>query len=93
MGVRLAMGAPGGRLVWLILRKGVAQLAIGLALGLSLAALTAGPLEIILYQVQARDPLVFGGVAATLVLVGFAASFVPARRVARVDPLEALSPE
>jgi ABC-type antimicrobial peptide transport system permease subunit len=79
--------------VWLVLRKGVVQLAIGLAIGLALAALAAGPLQIILYQVQARDPVVFGGVAATLALVGFAASFIPARRVARVNPVVALNAE
>ena len=45
------------------------------------------------YQVQARDPVVFGGVAATLALVGFAAAFIPARRVARVDPVVALNAE
>jgi putative ABC transport system permease protein len=93
MGVRLALGAPGGRLVWLVLRKSVGQLAIGLVIGLALAALAAGPLQIILYQVEARDPVVFGGVAATLALVGFAAAFIPARRAARVHPAEALNAE
>jgi len=93
MGVRLALGAPGGRLVWLMMRKSVGQLAIGLVIGLALAALAAGPLQIILYQVEARDPVVFGGVAATLALVGFAAAFIPARRVARVDPAVALGAE
>jgi putative ABC transport system permease protein len=93
MGVRLALGAPGFGLIWLVLRKGVVQLAIGLAIGLALAALAAGPLEIILFQVQARDPVVFGVVAATLALVGLAAAFIPARRVARVDPAEALNAE
>jgi putative ABC transport system permease protein len=93
MGVRLALGAPGGRLVWLVLRKSVGQLAIGLVIGLALGALAAGPLQIILYQVEARDPVVFGGVAATLALVGFAAAFIPARRAARVHPAEALNAE
>jgi putative ABC transport system permease protein len=93
MGVRSALGAPGGRLVWLVLRKSVGQLAIGLVIGLALAALAAGPLEIILYDVDARDPVVFGGVAATLALVGFAAAFIPARRAARVHPAEALNAE
>jgi ABC-type antimicrobial peptide transport system permease subunit len=79
--------------VWLVLRKSVGQLAIGLVIGLALAALAAAPLQIILYQVEARDPVVFGGVAATLALVGFAAAFIPARRVARVDPAVALGAE
>ena len=93
MGVRLALGAPGRGLIWLVLRKAVVQLAIGLVIGLALAALAAGPLQIILYQVEARDPAVFGGVAAVLLLVGLAASFIPARRVTRVDPVVALGAE
>ena len=93
MGVRLALGAPGHGLIWLVLRKSVGQLAVGLAIGLALAALAAGPLQIVLYQVEARDPVVFGGVAATLALVGLAAAFIPARRVARVHPAEALNAE
>jgi putative ABC transport system permease protein len=93
MGIRMALGAPGHGLVWLVLRKGVVQLAVGLVIGLALATLAAGPLQIVLYQVEARDPAVFGGVAAVLALVGLTAAFVPARRVARVDPVEALGAE
>ena len=93
MGVRMALGAQGGQLVWLVLRKGLVQLAIGLGIGLGLAALAAGPLQFILYEVQARDPAVFSAVVATLALIGVAASFIPARRVTRVDPVIALGAE
>jgi len=93
MGIRRALGAPGHGLIWLVLRKGVVQLAVGLAIGLALAALAAGPLTVALYQVEPRDPLVFGGVAVTLALVGLVASLIPARRVTRVDPVEALGSE
>ena len=93
MGVRMALGARGGELVWLVLKKGIVQLAIGLAIGLGLAALATRPLQFILYNVGARDPAVFGAVAATLALVGLAASFIPARRVTRVDPVIALNAE
>ena len=93
MGVRLALGAQGGQLVWLVLKKGVVQLAIGLGVGLGLAALAASPLQFILFGVQARDPVVFGAVVATLALIGLAASFIPARRVTRVDPVIALNAE
>ena len=93
MGVRLALGARGEQLVWLVLKRGVVQLAIGLVIGLGLAALATGPLQFILYDVQARDPAVFGVVAAALALIGLAASFIPARRVTRVDPVIALNAE
>jgi len=93
MGVRMALGARGEQLVWLVLRKGVVQLAIGLGIGLGLAALATRPLQFILFGVQARDPVVFGAVVATLALIGLAASFIPARRVTRVDPVIALGAE
>ena len=93
MGVRMALGARGGELVWLVLKRGVVQLAIGLGIGLGLAALATRPLQFILYNVGARDPAVFGAVAATLALVGVAASLIPARRVTRVDPVIALNAE
>jgi predicted permease len=93
MGVRMALGAQGEQLVWLVLRKGVVQLAIGLGIGLGLAALATSPLQFILFGVQARDPAVFGAVVATLALIGLAASFIPARRVTRVDPVIALNAE
>jgi predicted permease len=93
MGVRMAMGARGRQLVRLVLRRGVIQLATGLAIGLVIAGLATGPLQAVLYDVQARDPLVFGVVVATLALVGIAASLVPAWRVTRVDPVTALNVE
>ena len=93
MGVRMALGAQGEQLVWLVLKKGVVQLTIGLAIGLGLAALATRPLQFILFGVQARDPAVFGAVVATLALIGLAASFIPARRVTRVDPVIALGAE
>jgi putative ABC transport system permease protein len=93
MGVRMALGARGEQLVWLVLKKGVVQLTIGLGIGLGLAALATSPLQFILFGVQARDPVVFGAVVATLALIGLAASFIPARRVTRVDPVIALGAE
>jgi len=93
MGVRMALGAVGSQLVWLVLRKGAALLAIGLAIGLALAVPTAGTLSVFLFQVEPRDPLVFGAVVATLVGVGLLAAYVPARRVTKVNPVVALSAE
>jgi predicted permease len=93
MGIRMALGAGTSQLVGLVMRKGVVQLVVGLSIGLGLAVLTAGPLQIILFEVNARDPVVFGAVVATLAVIGLLASFVPARRVTKVDPVAALTPE
>jgi len=92
MGIRMAMGARGSELVKLMLKKGVVQLAIGLVMGLGIAVLAAGPLQFVLFEVKARDPMVFGAVVATLGVVGVLASFIPARRVTTVDPVTALTP-
>jgi predicted permease len=90
IGIRVAMGAQRGDVLRLVLGHGmrVALLgvAIGLAAGLGLTRLIASQL----YGVSANDPLTFAGVAALLTLVALAASYIPARRAMRVDPMVAL---
>ncbi len=93
MGIRMAMGAQGRELVRLMMKKGIGQLAIGLVVGLGIAAAAAGPIQIVLFEVNARDPIIFGAVVATLAAVGMLASFIPARRVTTVDPVTALTPQ
>ncbi len=93
MGVRMALGAQPNGLIGLVMRKGTIQLAIGLTIGLTLALLAGGPLEIVMYDVSARDPLVFGITVFTLAATGLTASFIPARRVTKVDPATALHSE
>lgn len=93
MGVRSALGANGGTLVALVMRRSVVQLAIGLAVGLGLALLASGGLQPVLYKVDPRDGVVFAGVTATLALVSLIASFLPARRVTKIDPVQALTAE
>jgi putative ABC transport system permease protein len=78
MGVRSALGARGQQLIVLIMRKSVLQLAIGLVLGLALAAAASGLLQPVLYHVNPRDLAVFAGVVATLTLTTLSASFLPA---------------
>ncbi|MFG1690975.1 ABC transporter permease [Gemmatimonadota bacterium] len=92
MGVRMAHGAQGRQLIALVMRKGARQLAVGLGIGLGLAVLAAGQLQMILFEVNARDPSVFAAVIATLACAGLVASFIPARRVTKVDPVTALTP-
>ena len=79
-------------MIALVMRKGARQLAVGLAIGLGLAVLVAGQLQMILFEVNARDPSVFAAVIATLAFAGLLASFIPARRVTKVDPVTALTP-
>jgi predicted permease len=93
MGVRSALGAQGAQLILLVMRKSVVQLAIGLVVGLGLALLASGALQPVLYHVDPRDRAVFAGVVLTLSLVSLIASFLPARRVTRIDPVLALAGE
>jgi predicted permease len=93
MGVRSALGAQGAQLIALIMRKSVVQLAIGLAAGLALALAVSGFLQPVLYHVNPRDAAVFAGVVATLTLASLSASFLPALRVTRIDPVRALTSE
>jgi len=91
MGVRSALGAQGTQLIVLVMRKSVEQLGIGLVLGLGLALLASDKLQPVLYHVNPRDAIVFSGVIATLATAALLASFLPARRVTRIDPVVALA--
>jgi putative ABC transport system permease protein len=93
VGIRMALGARAGDVIRMIFRQGVLQVVLGLVLGLAFAATVARFMSVILFQVQPRDPAVFGGVAALLAITGLCACLVPARRATRVDPLVALRSE
>jgi putative ABC transport system permease protein len=90
IGVRMAMGAEPGAVRRLLVGQGAVLVAVGLALGLGAAALASRALTTLLFGVTARDPGVFAGVAAVVGAIAIAACYVPARRAALVDPLEAL---
>ncbi len=90
MGIRTAVGATAGELVRLVVRGGLRAAAPGLGLGL-LAALAVGRLARgFLFGISPLDPVTFGAVAAVLLLAVVAASWIPARRAAALDPVEAL---
>jgi len=93
MGVRSALGAQGRSLILLIMRKCVLQLSVGMLLGLLLAFAASGALAPVLYHVNPRDAGVFVLVVLTLALASLLASFLPARRVSRIDPVIALTGE
>jgi predicted permease len=90
VGIRMALGAKSGDVVRLIFGQGMIQLGIGLALGLALAAGVSRLLSIILFDVQPRDPMIFGGVVAVLAAAGLLACLLPAKRATSVDPMIAL---
>jgi len=87
LGVRAALGASAASLLRLVLRQGLAMIAVGLAAGAVLAALTTRLLGALLFGVGAVDPLTFMVAAAVITVAAVAACTVPARRAARVDPL------
>lgn len=92
-GIRLALGASRPDVLRLVLRDGARLAALGLALGLVGALAAARLLDSLLYRVSVNDPLVFAGVVVLLAAVAFAATFLPARRATRVDPMQALRTE
>jgi putative ABC transport system permease protein len=89
-GVRMALGAAPATLVRLVLTQGAWQVGAGMLLGLALAVPLSRGMTLLLFQVEPGDPRVFAIVAAVLVITGFFAAIVPARRAARVDPMTAL---
>jgi len=90
IGVRLALGATGGDVMRMILNKGLKLALLGVACGLLSALAMTRALTSLLYEVSATDPLTFTIVAVVLVCVALLASYLPARRATRVDPLTAL---
>ncbi len=93
MGIRMALGAEGRQVLGMILRQGLVQILVGVVLGSGLAYLVARGLRLVLYQVEPFDPVTFAGVFLLLAATGVAASFVPALRATRVDPMIALRRE
>ena len=92
-GIRMALGADGGRVLRLVMSRGALLTTVGLALGIAGAALLTRVLQNALYGVAATDPLTFGTIAALLALAALAACLAPARRAALVNPASALRTE
>ncbi len=90
IGVRLALGASPRDVLTLVVRQALRPVLVGVAVGVGLALFAARLLESQLFGVAPRDPLTLVGVTLTLIAVAVAASLVPARRAARVDPTRAL---
>ena len=93
IGVRMALGADRASVLGLVLRDGVRLTLIGAAIGVAAASVAARALGHLLYGVGPTDPVTLGGVSLVLAVVALAASYLPAARATRVDPVEALRTE
>ena len=93
IGVRVALGAGRSDILRLVVGHGLLLAAIGIGAGLALSAAAMPLARSLLYKVSPFDPLTFSAVATFLVMVAFLASYVPARRATRVDPVGALRGE
>jgi predicted lysophospholipase L1 biosynthesis ABC-type transport system permease subunit len=90
LGVRVAIGARPADLLSMVVGQGMRLAAAGIGLGLVLAVAASRLAASLLYGISASDPLTFAGIALLLGLIAFAASYIPARRATRVDPIVAL---
>lgn len=90
IGIRMALGAERGSILGMVLRQGVVFVAIGIVIGLAASLVTAKALSGMFVGVSAADPLTLATVTVFLVAVALFASYVPARRATKVDPMIAL---
>jgi ABC-type antimicrobial peptide transport system permease subunit len=89
IGVRVALGAGRGQVLWFIMRQGATLALAGIAIGAVGSLLLTRLMTSLLFGVTATDPATFAGVSAILLLVALAACYLPARRAVRVDPMVA----
>jgi putative ABC transport system permease protein len=90
IGVRMALGAQPKQVLWLVLRRALVQLAIGVPIGIAGAFGVGQLLRTLLVETGARDPVTIGSIAAVMIVVSVNACFWPARRATQLDPVNAL---
>ena len=90
IGLRMALGASAGSVMRMVIARGLALTAAGLAIGLALAWALTRTLQHLLYGVAAADPVTFGAVVGLLGAIALAACYLPARRASRLDPIAVL---
>jgi predicted permease len=93
IGVRMALGAPRGNVLWLVLRETLVLVAVGIAVGLPAALAASRLVSSRLFGLSANDPWTIAATALVLALVAALAGYVPARRASLVDPIVALKYE
>ncbi len=90
IGVRIALGATPGGILKMVLGQGLLTVAIGLLVGLAGSLLLTRTMRSMLFEISPNDPLTIVGIAVLLLLIAMLASYIPARRATRVDPMVAL---
>ncbi|MCZ6918136.1 MAG: ABC transporter permease [Gemmatimonadetes bacterium] len=93
MGIRVALGASRSDVLRLVVGEGIKLVGVGIGVGLVAALLLTRLMESLLYGISATDPATFGATGAFLAAVAILASYIPARRAGRVNPVEALRHE
>jgi putative ABC transport system permease protein len=93
IGVRMALGSRSTQVLFLVLRQAVAMLAVGVAVGVAGSLTVTRLLGSLLWQITPTDPPTFAASAGLIVLVGLAASLIPAIRALTIDPTSALRTE
>ena len=93
IGIRIAMGAKRGAVLWMVLRGSLALVTAGLAVGVPISLLAARKLTPVLFAIPPDDSITFVTTAIVLLAVGMAAAFLPARRAASLDPMRVLRQE
>jgi ABC-type antimicrobial peptide transport system permease subunit len=90
IGVRMALGARRGQVVWTVMRDIVMVVAVGAVLGVAASAAASDLVTSLLFGVTGRDPLTLSAAAGVLVIAAVAGAFIPAHAAARVSPTVAL---
>ena len=90
IGIRMALGADAIDVRRMVVKQGMVLAATGIGIGLALALALTRFTSSFLYGISASDPITYAGIAALLAVVAFIASYIPARRATRVDPMSAL---
>jgi putative ABC transport system permease protein len=93
IGLRMALGARGGAVLWMVLRQTLIVGVVGVAIGILGGLVATRLLKTLLFEVTPTDPATFGVVALTILTAAFAAGLLPATRATRIDPLVALRDE
>ncbi len=90
IGVRMALGARTDQVRRMVVFQGVRVVGAGVALGAVVAALSTGALRSLLFEVRTMDAATFAAMSAAMLAIGFVASYLPARRASRIDPVVSL---
>lgn len=90
MGIGMALGAQAADVRWMIVRQGMWSTMVGVGAGVGVSLAVTRAIKSMLYGVKASDPITLGAVVLILCGVALAASWIPARRASRVDPIIAL---